>query len=52
MNSTATKLITQLLSLQMNIDEQGGIEKNGILFEEYPMLRAKILSVFGLPDSN
>jgi hypothetical protein len=52
MNSTSEKLLTQLLSLQKNLDQLGGIEKNGILFEEYLMLRAKILSVFGLPDSN
>ena len=39
-----------LTRMQLDIDKNGGPEKNGALFEEYLRLREKILKRFGLPE--
>ena len=44
--------IRGLAKIQLDIDNNGGPEGNGELFEEYFHIRAKILSSFGLPDSD
>lgn len=44
--------IIDLAKIQLQIDNNGGPEENGELFEEYFRLRAKILARFGLPDSD
>jgi hypothetical protein len=51
MKNKIENLISKLLNLQKRIDINGGVEKNGELFEEYLTLQAKITSEFGLPNS-
>lgn len=43
--------IRGLAKIQLQIDNNGGPENNGELFEKYFNIRAGILSRFGLPDS-
>ena len=44
--------IRGLAKIQLHIDNSGGPEENGELFEEYFHIRAKILASFCLPDSD
>jgi hypothetical protein len=44
------KVYLELVKMQLQIDHNGGPEENGALFEEYLMLREKMLKRFGLPD--
>lgn len=39
-----------LVKMQIHIDNNGGPSENGALFEEYLVLREKILKRFGLPE--
>lgn len=44
-------VIRSLAKIQLHIDNSGGPEENGELFEKYLHIRAKLLAGFGLPDS-
>lgn len=51
-NDKLIHAIVELTNIQLQIDSNGGPEKNGEFFDNYFHARARILACFGLPDSD
>ena len=49
-HETLKNALKALAKIQLQIDSNGGPDENGELFEEYFLLRGKILENFGLPN--